>query len=225
VRPNARGPRLETALLALAVAFEVIACTGQIASEPRLDGGADGTGPADARPGDGTPADAPAGDGPAGPTDAASPDGPVPLDGPAPQDAAQGDGPQADAPVIVCPGATAPECSPGSGSGEGCFDATSCFVTKVQAAVNGVINDHPGWFDRSGSCAIIICDINLFMDDVVARLVAQQLCAIRDPNAPNEEVTVKHDNAFSENFDIVASTGCARTGSAIFTSTCAPAWW
>lgn len=211
--------RLALARLALALAFGAMACTGQIASGPLHDAGADGAGPADARPGDAAPAsDAPASDGPAG--DAAVPDGSPPQ-----QDAAPDDGPQADAPVIVCPGATAPECSPGSGTGDNCFDATSCFVSKVQAAVNGVINDHPDWFDRSGSCAVILCDINLFMDDVVARLVAQQLCAIRDPNAPNEEVTVKHDNAFSENFDIVASTGCARTGTAIFTSTCAPAWW
>ena len=185
------------------------------------DAGADG---ADARPGDAPPAtDAPAGDAQGG--DGAAPDGPAPQQDAAQADGPQADGPQTDAPVIVCPGATAPECSPGSGTGDNCFDATSCFVTKVQAAVNGVINDHPDWFDRSGSCAIILCDINLFMNDVVARIVAQGLCAIRDPNAPNEEVTVKHDNAFSENFDILASTGCARYGAATYTGYCAPAWW
>ena len=49
--------------------------------------------------------------------------------------------------------------------------------------------------------------------------------AIRDPNAPNEDVAIKHDTAFSENFDIVASTGCARTWPSVFTSTCAPNGW
>jgi hypothetical protein len=200
-------------LLALGLA----ACSGRIGgSPPQFDAGTDGAGQRDVATGDATPtADAPV----AG-QDAAA-DG-APGQDAAPDDAAL---PQSDAPVVVCPGATAPECSPGSGTGDNCFDATSCYVTKVQGAVNGVITDHPEWFDRSGSCAIIICDINLFMDAVVAKIVAQSLCAIRDPNAPDEEVTVKHDNEFSENFDIVASTGCARTGSAIFTSTCAPAWW
>ncbi len=209
-------PRL--ALLVLLGLLTLAACSGQIGTSPQRDGGADGTVPADARPSDAHGADAPVEDSSSG-GDSAQADTLVA------QDAAQNDGPQTDAPVVVCPGATAPECSPGSGTGEGCFDATSCFLSKVQAAVNGCINDHPEWFDRSGSCAVIICDINLFMNDVVARIVGQGLCAIRDPNAPNEEVTVKHDNAFSENFDIVASTGCARTGAAIFTSTCAPAWW
>lgn len=46
-----------------------------------------------------------------------------------------------------------------------------------------------------------------------------------EPNAPNEEVTVKHDNAYAENFDIVAASGCARYGDLIYTSTCTPAWW
>jgi len=60
---------------------------------------------------------------------------------------------------------------------------------------------------------------------VVADVVARGHCAIRDPNAPGEEITVKRDNGFSENFDIVASTGCARSGDAIYTGYCAPAWW
>lgn len=63
------------------------------------------------------------------------------------------------------------------------------------------------------------------MNAVVDRAVAGGLCCIRDPNAPGEEVTVKYSNGFTENFDLVASTGCARYGSAICTGYCAPAWW
>lgn len=133
-----------------------------------------------------------------------------------------------DAGPHVCKTNTPQDCSPGSGTGNAdqCFDGPSCYVTLVQKAVQAVIAAHPAWFDYNNpwSCPRIL-QVDLYMDAVVANLVAQGVCAIRDPNAPGEEVTVKHDNAFSENFDIVASTGCARYGSAIYTSWCAPAWW
>lgn len=133
-----------------------------------------------------------------------------------------------DAGPHVCKANTPQDCSPGSGTGNAdqCFDGPSCYVTNVQKAVQAVIAAHPAWFDYNNqwSCPSIL-QVDLYMDAVVAHLVGQGVCAIRDPNAPGEEVTVKHDNAFSENFDIVASTGCARYGSAIYTGWCAPAWW
>jgi len=129
---------------------------------------------------------------------------------------------------LSCPSARPLDCSPGSGTGTGaqCFDAPSCYLPKVQNAVRKTINDNPTWFDTNNSygCAVIL-DVDSYMSSVVANLVADGLCAIRDPNAPGEEVTVKHDNAWSENFDIVASTGCARYGGLIYTSMCSPAWW
>ncbi|HSQ64153.1 MAG TPA: hypothetical protein VLM85_13095 [Polyangiaceae bacterium] len=134
----------------------------------------------------------------------------------------------ADASAHVCPTSEPLDCSPGTGTGAAgqCFDGPSCYVTKVQKAVNAVVAQNPTWFDFNNqwSCPGIL-DINAYMDAVVAQLVAGSLCAIRDPNAPNAEVTVKHDNAFSENFNIAASNGCARSGSAIYTGWCAPAWW
>lgn len=133
-----------------------------------------------------------------------------------------------DAGPHVCTTNAPKDCSPGTGTGEGdqCSGGPSCFVTQVIKAVQKVVAAHPTWFDYANqwSCPNIL-DVDKFMDAVVADLVAQGLCAIRDPNAPGEEVTVKHDNGFSENFDIVASTGCARYGSGIYTGWCAPAWW
>lgn len=139
----------------------------------------------------------------------------------------------ADAPAeapdpLACPPVGPLDCSPGSGTGEAdqCKKTVSCYLTYVKKAVVGVINAHPEWFDYNNpnSCPFIL-DNSAYMDAVVAGIVAQDLCAIRDPNAPGEEVTVKHDNDFSENFDIVASNGCARYGDLIYTSYCAPAWW
>lgn len=147
----------------------------------------------------------------------------------APSDAASDAGVDvADASVHQCVFVTPLDCSKGSGTGSAneCHDGPSCFVAKVQKAVNDTVAAHPSWFDFNNqwSCPNILM-VDAFMDAVVANLVAQGYCAIRDPNAPGEEVTVKHDNAFSENFDIVASNGCARSGAAIYTGWCAPAWW
>lgn len=133
-----------------------------------------------------------------------------------------------DSGAHVCNTIAPKDCSPGSGTGQSdqCFNGPSCFVTNVQKAVQAVIQAHPSWFDFNNqwNCPRIL-DVPSFMNAVVAHLVGQGLCAIRDPNAPDEEVTVKHDNAFSENFDLVASNGCARYGSLIYTGWCSPAWW
>ena len=133
-----------------------------------------------------------------------------------------------DAGPHVCGVNTPKDCSPGSGTGDvdQCFNGPSCYVSNVVKAVQAVIAAHPTWFDYNNqwTCPSIL-DVNSYMDAVAAHLVGQGVCAIRDPNAPGEEVTVKHDNVFSENFDIVASNGCARYGTAIYTGWCAPAWW
>jgi len=134
-----------------------------------------------------------------------------------------------DAGPHVCPALSAPrDCSKGTGTGTGdeCKDGPSCFLTIVQKAVNDQVSGHPDWFDfvGPGGCPVIK-NVNTFLDAVVAAIDARSLCVERDPNAPDEEITVKKNNAFSENFDIVSSAGCARSGAPIYTGFCAPAWW
>ncbi len=135
----------------------------------------------------------------------------------------------ADASPHVCPAASAPkDCSvgPGKGTADECHDAPSCYLKTVQKAVNGLVSAHPDWFDFTGpSGCPVIKNVDQFLNAVVANVSADGLCIVRDPNAPGEEVTVKKDNAFSENFDIVSSAGCARSGDPIYTGYCAPAWW
>ncbi len=134
-----------------------------------------------------------------------------------------------DAPFHVCPASSAPtDCSPGSGTGMGdqCTDGPSCYLSVVQKVINNLVSTHPDWFDFTGpgGCPIIK-NVDTFLDTVVADIAAKGYCAERDPNAPGEEITVKKDNGFSENFDIVSSAGCARYGAPIYTGYCAPAWW
>jgi hypothetical protein len=113
-------------------------------------------------------------------------------------------------------------CRMGGGGG----DTPSCFLSSVQSTINGIIAAQPTWFawDEVHGCWTIL-ELDLFLDAVVADLGTQGLCALRDPNAPGEEITVKRNNDLAESFDIVASNGCARTGVGSYTGLCSPAWW
>jgi hypothetical protein len=123
---------------------------------------------------------------------------------------------------LGCPPPGALDCSPGTGSGEDCVFVESCFISSVQDAVRWVIANRPELFDTSGDCAIVL-DAAAYQQAVADRIDDLGLCGIPDTNSV-EEVVVKYNNAYSENFDILASTGCARYGSLIYTSTCIPAW-
>lgn len=124
-----------------------------------------------------------------------------------------------------CPPIGPLDCSPGPGTGEGdtCTDPGSCFLGTVQGAVNGVLAAHPEWFDQTDGQPFVL-EVEAYMDQVVADVAATGLCAIRDPNA-GDEIAVKHDNEYAENFDILTAQGYARYGDGIYTSTCAPAWF
>jgi hypothetical protein len=127
--------------------------------------------------------------------------------------------------VPACPEPGAPlDCSPGPGSGRNdtCVDDPSCFLDLVQSSVTGVIADHPEWFDQSTGQPFVL-EVELYMNTVV-EYVGQSECSIRDPNA-GDEIVVKHDNAFAENFDILTAEGVARWGDGIYTSKCIPAWF
>lgn len=130
--------------------------------------------------------------------------------------------------VWTCPSGGAPDCSQGSGTGEQdqCFDAPSCYLGIVQNAVKWVINTgYPEWVDWSDGNPHILDDHqNDYVLAVVDEVSLHDLCAIQDPNA-GDEIVVKKDNDFSENFDILTAQGYARYGGGIWTATCAPAWF
>ncbi len=130
--------------------------------------------------------------------------------------------------AVTCPELGDPDCSPGDGTGNAdqCFDAVSCYLKVVQNAVNFVINaQHPEWVDWSdGNPRILDANQNDYVLAVVDEVSLQGLCAIQDPNA-GDEIVVKHDNDFAENFDILTAQGYARYGPNIHTATCAPAWF
>jgi len=127
---------------------------------------------------------------------------------------------------VQCPPPGPMDCSPGPGSGNAdqCFDTESCFYTTVRNSVTAIVNiEHPEWIDWADGNPLVL-QPEAYMDAVVAKVGEAGLCAIRDPNA-GDEIAVKYNNDYAENFDILTSTGYARWGNGIFTSTCAPAWF
>jgi hypothetical protein len=125
----------------------------------------------------------------------------------------------------MCPPPGGMDCSPGPGMGtaEECYDWPSCFLTQVQRAVNDVVRDNPTWFDSSAGPTHVL-QVEMYMDAVVALLNTRGLCSIRDPNA-GDEIVVKLNNAYAENFDILTASEDVRSGAGIYTSQCAPAWF
>lgn len=135
--------------------------------------------------------------------------------------------PEIDAgpPPPTCPPPGPMDCSPGPGTGEGaeCTLPPSCFLRTVQAAVRQVQADHPDWFDYSDGNPLVL-QVEDYMNAVVALVNTAGYCCIRDPNA-GDEIVVKFNNYAAENFDIYSSTGYARSGDPIYTSSCSPAWF
>ncbi len=97
----------------------------------------------------------------------------------------------------------------------------------MQQAVTGLLASDPDNFypvPEHSDC-LAPYDPVWFLNSVVAILQGGGLCATRDPPDSQEEVSVKLNNAYAENFDIVASWGCARYGSGIYTGYCTNVWW
>lgn len=126
---------------------------------------------------------------------------------------------------VSCPPEGPMDCSPGPGSGEGdtCIDTAPCFRKAVQNAIQQVLAGHPEWFmhDDMGD---FVLEVELYMNTVVELTAASGLCAIRDPNA-GDEIAVKFNNEYAENFDILTAAGYVRYADGIYTSTCIPAWF
>lgn len=108
-------------------------------------------------------------------------------------------GVSADADAALSCGAGPRDCEPGDGTGEGdqCFAATSCFLRSVQSAIRVVVDGNPAWFDASMGGSPRVLNEPGYMNGVVMELRNRGLCAIIDPNA-GDEIVVKHERAVRE---------------------------
>jgi hypothetical protein len=145
-------------------------------------------------------------------------------------------------PSSSTPPATSPPSPDGNGSvGQSCrlgpgSAASACgkqpsqLTDHVMAAMDRLLKQKPQLFDvsdeapPSGSGDYRVLDKEAYLNGIVANLQADGLCAQRDPDDYNyEQIQVKNDNGFSENFDVLLGAGYMWHNGASYRATCVPA--
>jgi len=124
------------------------------------------------------------------------------------------------------PGAT---CSIGPGDlNAECAKTGSKLLQAVLDAMDLLVEQKPAIFDKedeagSGTKQYRVLDKEAYLNGLVANLIAAGYCSERDPDDGNyERILLKNENGFSENFDVLASSGHMRRGGSYF-ETCTPA--
>jgi hypothetical protein len=94
------------------------------------------------------------------------------------------------------------------------------FLEQVDATVEEVRARHPEYFNSDG----LLVDYGRFRMAMIAGLEARGLCAVIDQDASSlDEIAVKNDNGFSEQWKVELSSRRLRTGGEAYRSTCRPA--
>jgi hypothetical protein len=108
-------------------------------------------------------------------------------------------------------------------------ERSSTLLAQVESAMDRLIQQRPQIFDLQdeaapGSRAYKVLDIEAYFDGVVSNLIAAGLCAQRDlDDAFAQTIFVKESNQYSEEFDLILSSGYMRRGSGMYRTTCKPA--
>ncbi len=142
--------------------------------------------------------------------------------------------PPVTAPPTTVPASTAGQPTPppqGAGAtcryGKGTVD-TRCqrqgarFVADVDSAITELTRQQPQIFnfnDEAGPGGYRVLDQDKYVAGVIANLRAKDFCAGFDL----KELQIKNGNEFSEQYDILVSTGHARRGDGSYRTTCNPA--
>jgi hypothetical protein len=128
------------------------------------------------------------------------------------------------------PGSVGQTCRIGAGSAvAACGKQSSRLTDPVMAAMELLLRQKPQIFDRTdanppGSDSYRVLDKDAYLNGLVANLQAAGLCAQRDPDDYNyEQIQVKNDNGFSENFDVLLGVGHMWHNGASYRATCVPA--
>jgi hypothetical protein len=120
-------------------------------------------------------------------------------------------------------------CGVGRGTGDGlehnCPRSGESFLIEVDNAINRVVAKRPQIFDmdnQRGAGGYFVKDVDRYFAEVVQELGNDRLCAIVDGGG---EIGVKSQNAFSDQYHILLSSGHVRRGEASYRATCSPAWF
>jgi hypothetical protein len=109
-----------------------------------------------------------------------------------------------------------------------CAKASSRLIDAVFTAQDTLVQTKPQIFDKTqeagaGTGQYLVLDREAYLDGIVSVLTATGYCAQRDPDdGAYEQIQVKNENGFSENYDVLLSTGHMRR-SGIYRETCTPA--
>ncbi len=121
-------------------------------------------------------------------------------------------------------------CGVGAGTGDGleehCPRTSPSFLDEVDAAINRVVDRHPELFDlnhKAGAGGYFVRDIDEFYRVVVQEIAdGSHLCAMVDADL---EIAVKRNNASSDQYKLMWSSGYLRRGDSSYRATCVPAWF
>lgn len=120
-------------------------------------------------------------------------------------------------------------CPLGKGSATAaCSRGREALLSDVEAAMDLLIQQKPQIFDltndyEGGTRAYKVLDKEAYMDGLVANLRVAGLCSERDADdAEQETIRVKDSGDFSEDYDVLLSTGHMRRGTGAYRQTCTP---
>jgi hypothetical protein len=112
----------------------------------------------------------------------------------------------------------------GGGSGNGCPYQAPAFAEDINRAIAEAQNEHPELFnfnDGYGQLSWRVLDRKKYYNVVKFNLERMGYCAAHD----EEEIGVKNDNRFNEQYQIMTSYGYSRWGSGAYRATCWPPWF
>lgn len=113
---------------------------------------------------------------------------------------------------------------PGGGSGANCPYQAPAFGEDVNRAIAEAQDEHPELFDFNdgyGQLSWRVLNRKKYYDLVKYNLERMGYCAAHD----EEEIGVKNDNRFNEQYQIMSSFGYSRWGPGAYRATCWPPWF
>jgi hypothetical protein len=103
-----------------------------------------------------------------------------------------------------------------------CTDESARLLGKVENAITQVTKSRPDIFDlddKKCEDCYYVKDVDAYLNQVIKQLNAQSVCAVWD----GEEMAVKENNNYSEQYDILLASGHIRRGAGSYRGICRPA--
>ena len=116
-------------------------------------------------------------------------------------------------------------CNAGPGTfNDNCLRLSPAYLGQVNAAIDRVVARRPELFnfnDARGAGGFFVRDSDAYHHEVLVELREAGFCAVKDRN----EIGVKLENSFNDQFHIMLSSFHIRRGESSYRTTCRPAWF